>query len=328
MLTLRRGQVTAVRSRARGLVRLEVDGRPCIAYPRLTGPVALHDDVVVNTQALDLGLGTGGFDVLHVNLTRGLGLPGEPDAHVIKLPYTSIQMATRHAEEGRVLPADLGGLPVVACTLHSQLAPACAGVGRDRRIVYLQLAGGALPVSLSDSVRALREAGLLECTIAVGPCLDGDLACVSVAGALAVVAAEGFDVAICAIGPGMVGTGSVLGHGGLSAVEALSSAHSLGGRPILAPRLGSGDSRERHRGLSHHTLAVLSLLPAGIAVAWPAGLTPGEPVAGLLEVAVEGWQDACAGLPLSTMGRGPEEEPWFFAAAYAAGRLAAGQHAP
>jgi hypothetical protein len=289
--------------------------------------VALNDDVVVNTQAVDLDLGTGGFDVLHANLTRGLGLPGEPGAHVMKLPYTPIQMATRHAEEGRVLPAGLGGLPVVACTLHSQLAPACAGVGRDRRIAYLQLPGGALPVSLSDTVRALRETGLLECTIAVGPCLDGDLACVSVAGALAVAAAERFDVAICAIGPGIVGTGSVLGHGGLSAVEALGAALALDGRPILAPRLSSGDPRERHRGLSHHTLAVLSLLPSGVAVAWPAGLAPGEPVNGLVEIAVEGWQDACSGLPLSTMGRGPDEEPWFFAAAYAAGRLAAGMHA-
>jgi len=36
----------------------------------------------------------------------------------------------------------------------------------------------------------------------------------------------------------------------------------------------------------------------------------------------EGWEDACAGLPLSFMGRGPDEEPEFFAAAFAAGKLA------
>ncbi len=28
--------------------------------------------MIVNVQALDLGLGSGGFDVVHVNLTRGL----------------------------------------------------------------------------------------------------------------------------------------------------------------------------------------------------------------------------------------------------------------
>jgi len=99
MLSLRRGSVTAVSERLVGLVRLEVDGRPCVAYPRLTGPVALGDEVVVNVQALELGLGSGGFDVLYVNLTRGLELTAEPDAHVMKLPYTPLQHAVRHAEE-------------------------------------------------------------------------------------------------------------------------------------------------------------------------------------------------------------------------------------
>jgi hypothetical protein len=39
---------------------------------------------------------------------------------------------------------------------------------------------------------------------------------------------------------------------------------------------------------------------------------------------VTGWEDACAGLPLFHMGRGADEDPWFFAAAYAAGRVASG----
>ena len=35
-----------------------------------------------------------------------------------------------------------------------------------------------------------------------------------------------------------------------------------------------------------------------------------------------GWEEACAGLPLSHMGRGPADDPAFFAAAFAAGRAA------
>ena len=62
-LSLRRGTVTAVLERHEGLVRAEVDGDPCVAYPELTGPVALGDEVLVNTQARELGLGSGGFDV-------------------------------------------------------------------------------------------------------------------------------------------------------------------------------------------------------------------------------------------------------------------------
>src|SRR5438477_10370033 len=99
MLTLRRGRITAVVSRAEGLARLEVDGVPCVAYPRLTGPLGVGDDVLVNVQARELGLGSGGFDVLYANLTRGLDLPPAEGAHVVKLPYAPGQHAVPHAEE-------------------------------------------------------------------------------------------------------------------------------------------------------------------------------------------------------------------------------------
>src|SRR3989442_8081962 len=142
MLSLRRGRVTAVVERHEGLARIEVDGEPCVAYPGLTGPVALGDEVIVNVQARELALGSGGFDVLYANLTRGLELEPNDDAHVIKLPYTPLQLAVRHVEEERGLPRTLGGMPVVCCTVHSQVAPVCAGIGAGARVAYLQLPGG------------------------------------------------------------------------------------------------------------------------------------------------------------------------------------------
>ena len=322
MVSLRRGNVSAVVERLEGLVRLEVDGRPCVAYPRLTGPIALGDDVVVNVQAVELGLGSGGFDVLYANLTRGLDLPPEPRAHVMKVPYTPLQHAVRHAEEEADLPADLGGMPVVCCSLHSQLAPVCAGL-RELRVAYVQLPGGALPVSLSDAVRALRQHGLLELVVGVGPCFGGDVDCVNVYSALAVARARSMDVAVCGIGPGIVGTGSRLGHGGMAAAMATNAAGELGGRPVLALRMSERDPRPRHLGVSHHSDAVLSLVSGSYAVAWPRGYATERAVpAGADEVDVTGWQEACEGLPLSHMGRGPDEDPLFFAAAFAAGRLA------
>jgi hypothetical protein len=321
MLSLRRGTVTAITERLEGLVRLEVDARPCLAYPRLTGPVALGDEVVVNVQAVELDLGSGGFDVLYANLTRGLDLPADPGAHVMKLPYTPLQHAVLHAEEEGTQRSDLGGLPVVCCSLHSQVTPACAGIGMGRRVVYVQLPGGALPVSLSDSVRALRARGLIETTIGVGPCFDGDVACVSAAAALLWAAEQGFDAAVCAIGPGIVGTASSWGHGGLATAEALVTARTLGGAPVLAVRYSERDERERHQGISHHTRAVLAL--AGDArIGWPSDLPEPEGLADVTPVDVEDWREVCAGLPLSHMGRGPDDEPSFFAAAFAAGRLA------
>jgi hypothetical protein len=306
-LSLRRGAVSRINEAREDLLRLEVDGAPCIAYPRLTGPVEVGDDVIVNVQARELELGSGGFDILYVNLTRGLDGGAERGAHVMNLPYTPLQAAVRHVEEDGVLADDLGRLPVVCCSLHSQLAPVCAAIGGEARVAYVQLAGGALPVSLSDTVRALETRGLLEIAIAVAPCFDGDAQAVTVYSALAWAKQAGFDIVVCAIGPGIVGTGTPLGHGGLAAVEALNAAGALGGFPILADRRSDADPRARHRGRSHHTKAILdlALVEATVATEEPAG-----------------WREACEGIPLSHMGRGPDEDASFFSAAFAAGRHA------
>jgi hypothetical protein len=324
-LGLRWGNVTAVGERLDGLVRLEVDELPCIAYPRLTGEVEVGDVVLVNGRAVELGLGSGGFDVLYANLTRGLRLPAAEGAHVMTLPYTPGQIATRFAEEDSHDGAErerLDGVPVVCVGLHSQLAPVCAALA-GRRVVYVQLGGGALPVSLSDTVRVLKARRLLDTTIAVSPCLDGDLQCVTVASALLHAVSRGAEAVVCGIGPGIVGTGSRFGHGGLAVADAANAAAALGGSPVVAARVSFADERERHRGLSHHTRSALELCLGDVRVAWPQGLDRPEGV-DVVEVDVTGWQETCGSLPLTHMGRGPDDDPWFFATAFAAGRLAAG----
>jgi Protein of unknown function (DUF3866) len=321
-LSLRRGTVSAVRTRNDELIRLDVDGAPCLAYPRLTGPVEVGDEVVVNVQALELGLGSGGFDILYLNLTRGLEAAAAPDAHVMTLPYTPLQSAVRHVEEDGELPTSLDGMPVVCCSLHSQVAPVCAGLRRrNLKVAYAQIGGGALPVSLSDALRALREDGLVRVAIAVSPCLDGDVQAVTIASALAWTKGQGYDVAVCSIGPGIVGTASALGHGGLAAAEAANTASALGGRSVVAVRYSEAERRERHQGVSHHTRAILELC-RDAAVAWPAGLEAPEWLSPREELDIEGWHEDCARLPLSHMGRGMDEDPCFFMVAFAAGRFA------
>jgi uncharacterized protein DUF3866 len=163
----------------------------------------------------------------------------------------------------------------------------------------------ALPVELSDSLRELRREGLLEQTIGSGACFGGDIDCVNVYSALAAARALGADVTVCAIGPGVIGTGTSLGHGGTAAAVAIAAASALGGRPVLTVRVSEGDPRERHRGVSHHSEAVLSLSGGAAVVA--------------TEADASGWREACEGLTLSHMGRGADDDPAFFAAAYAAG---------
>ncbi len=114
MLKLRRGTVVQAHP-ARGpeqdlLVELE-DGarRPAIADVGLFGRSEAGDEVIVNVQARDLGLGSGGFDIVHVNLTRGLAAEGDEGPahpHVMKLNYTSLQHAVdagRGGPDGRTL---------------------------------------------------------------------------------------------------------------------------------------------------------------------------------------------------------------------------------
>jgi hypothetical protein len=298
-LSLSRGRVTRVVD----ALHCEVDGLDCLVYPDVTGPVEEGDDVLVNVQARLLGLGSGGFDVVYANLTRGLGLAPGPGAHVMALPYTPGQWAVRHAEEDGDVGATLSGLPVVLCTVHSQVVPVWAAL-RELRVAYVQVAGGALPLELSDAVRTLPFA----LRVSVAPCFGGDARCVSIASALLLAAARA-DVVVCSVGPGIVGTGTRFGHGAVSLAEAANVTTALGGTAVLAARVSDADARERHRGVSHHTEAVLELCLGEVAVSSP---DDGA-----------GWREACAGLPLSHMGRGPDEEPSHFAAAYAAGRFAA-----
>jgi len=263
--------------------------------------------VLVNVQARELGLGSGGFDVVYANLTQGLELAPADNAHVMALPYTPGQWAVRHAEEDDGLADSLDGLPVVLCTVHSQVVPVCAAL-QGLRVAYIQVGGGALALALSDAVRVLQASGLVASTASVAPCFGGDVRCVSIASSL-LWAAPRHDVVVCSVGPGIVGTGTRFGHGAVSLAEAANVATVLGGRPILAQRVSAADERPRHRGVSHHTRDVLELSLGDVLVAPP-------------DLA-DGWREACEGLPLSHMGRGPDQEGPHFAAAFAAGRLAA-----
>ena len=264
--------------------------------------------MLVNVQARELELGSGGFDVLYANLTRGLGLGAEEGAHVmVAAVHASAARRACTSRRRASSPSALDGMPVVCCSLHSQLAPVCAALA-GARVAYVQLAGGALPVSLSDTVRVLLERGLVTATAAVAPCFDGDVQCVSSPRRCSGLAAA-HDVAVCAIGPGIVGTGSRFGHGGLAAAEAANAAAALGGR-AGAGRAGLRARTSGHAtvAVSHHTEAVLALVRGDAARPRRQG--------------GEDWRAACDGLPLSHMGRGPDDDPEFFAAAFAAGAAA------
>jgi hypothetical protein len=289
----RTGAVTEILEERPGLQRVLVDGERAYVLTQLIGTVAVGDRVVVNTTAVDLGLGTGGWHVVHWNLDRTeIDEPGP--GHIMKLRYTSLQVDTGAGEEGVDLPERLDGLPVVACGLHSQV-PVVAAVVRhllpEARIVYVMTDGGSLPMALSDVVHQLRERGLLDLTITAGHAFGGEVEAVNTHSALALARHHGADVVIAGIGPGVVGTGTKLGHTGLDVVTTLDATAALGGVPVVA------------------------LAGVGRQLVVPSPDDEDVPdVAALL---------AGHGLRVTSMGRGPEDDPAFFAWAGAAGVAAA-----
>jgi Protein of unknown function (DUF3866) len=307
-------------------IRVGGERRSAVADVGLVGAAQPGDDVVVNVEAVELALGSGGFDIVHVNLTRGLDGAGTPGAHVMKLNYTSLQHAVAPVEEGDAdampdEPALPLGRPVAVLALHGQLAPLAWAFGRagGGRLGYVQTAGGALPGGHSCVVRELRESGLLAGHLAAGPAFGGaDGDAITTAAALHHgLTALGWDAAVAGPGPGILGSGSALGHGGMAALDSAHTALALGCRTLLVPRISSSDLRARHRGLSHHTTTVLDLLLAPVAVAVPAGRAPQHDDQHEWiehEADLAGYADS--GLPTRSMGR---EDPLFFAAALAAG---------
>src|SRR5919204_3843553 len=131
MLKLRRGRVVSVQEANERVIRftIELEGevRRAIAYAALTGPLAEGDEVIVNVQATELGLGSGGFDILHAGPLRD-GANDRQDAHVMKLNYTSLQHAVSPIEEGLERLERPLALPVGVLALHGQLPCAAFAV--------------------------------------------------------------------------------------------------------------------------------------------------------------------------------------------------------
>ena len=350
MPSFRTATVSTILRERPGLVRAEVEVHGvgtarAYAVTDLVGPLAVGDEVVVNTTAVELALGTGGWHVVHWNLSRGpFARPGP--GHIMKLRYTSLQADTGSAEElsADVLvdARDIGGMPVVVGGLHSQVpsvavALAAAGGGR-LRVAYVMTDGGALPIALSELVPSMVRAGLLVGTVTAGHAFGGDHEAINVPSALVVARhVLGADVAVVAMGPGSVGTGSALGYSALEVAPALDAAERLGGRPVAVCRYSLADERPRHQGVSHHTTTALQLAAAApVTIGVPdgphaervrrdladAGLAERH---ALVDVSDPGVPEllAASGLTVTTMGRGPEADPGSFSVAGAAGTVAA-----
>lgn len=353
MPTFREAKVVEVTELRDDLVRARVslpDGEvEAVGFPEMLGSLSGGDRVVVNTTGIELGLGTGGVAFVLWNLD---GEPPTPqlEGHIVKLRYTPWQTEVVTAEspesphhDSLVDIESIGGMPVVACTLHSQVAAIAAGVKEHRpkaRVGYLMTDGACLPIAWSDLVQDLKRTGLLDVTCTSGHAFGGDLESVTIFSGLAALKVVGkCDVVIAGMGPGVVGTGTTLGHTAIEQGHLLDATSALGGDAIACVRISYADKRARHHGVSHHTLTALRLAThrratvvvpalddayrrsieeqlarAGIPGKHEIVIADGE--AGVAHLLAQGLQPASMGRPL-------EEVRELFLAAAAAGRVAA-----
>jgi len=350
VIAWRVGEVVSTDREWTGALELSVlvEGEPvrALAYPRLVGRPEPGDVVLLNSTALKLGLGTGGYALVVAIPSR---LPPDVDTpgHLVKGRYLPTQATVMGADEQdsphhqTLRDADsLDGMPVVIADLHSALPAVLAGIhldGPHLKVAYVMTDGGALVAWFSRTIAALTDH--LVGSVTVGQAVGGDLEAVTLhTGLLAARHVLGADIAIVAQGPGNLGTGTTWGFSGVAAGDAVNAVALLGGRPVGALRISDADPRSRHTGVSHHSLTAFGRVAlAGVDLAVPEGLPvdlsaqvaddlAAQPERNrIVYVSDRGLLEALAQSPvtLSTMGRGLAEDSWYFLAAAAAGRHAA-----
>lgn len=319
-----------------------------LAYPALTGAPVVGDVVLLNVSAQRRGLGTGGVAFV-VAIPDRLPPDSPPGpGHLVKARYTPLQAMVCGVEEqesphhATLAAADsLAGLPVIVADLHSSLPAVIAGIRARRRcarVCYVMTDEAALPIGFSRSVAGLADAGWVHATVTTGQAFGGDYEASTVHSAL--LAARhvlGADVVVVAQGPGNVGTGTRWGFSGVAVGEGLNAVTALSGHPVAVLRVSQADARERHYGVSHHSVLALGRVALGrVDVVVPTLPAPMgdlvrqhvQPLAArhrLVEVDTAGLLDALAQcpVPLRTMGRGLHDDPAAFLAAAAAGVHAA-----
>ncbi|MGI6553273.1 MAG: DUF3866 family protein [Bacillota bacterium] len=322
-----------------------------INYDFLTGDLREGDRVLLNTTAVDLGLGSGSYHFVVTNLDRP-PLTSDKKAnrsqgHIMKLRYTPLQFSVLSMEEEnspyhRLFHEfeSLEGMPVLIGELHSMLLPAIfnlKSVNPCLRVAYIMTDGGALPANFSENIAFLKKKKLLDGVITFGQAFGGDYEAVNIytalIGARLVLNA---DLAMVTMGPGITGTGTKYGFSGIEQGYIIDAVNTLKGRPIFIPRISFADQRNRHYGLSHHSITILEEIAK----------TPAEVVLPKLSrekhayireqiskhrlelkhkiVIVQELEKIYENIlsfqvPLSTMGRGLEQDREFFLTAGAAG---------
>ncbi|GAE36855.1 DUF3866 family protein [Halalkalibacter akibai] len=326
-----------------------------VLFKRLTKRVEAGFEIIVNVTATELQLGTGGWDIVRDILPLDDWGSNKIEGHIIKGRYTPIQHSVLaiESQESEYHPEfiesfSLVGKPVWLAELHS-MVPLFYFVSQEIKagssccVIFDDQA--ALPLTLSDQLRALHKEDHFH-SITVGQAFGGQYEAITIASALQfahkVLKA---DFILISVGPGVVGSGTRFGFSGMIMSHWSHTISALEGVPIWIPRMSTADVRERHMGISHHTLTPLcqfTFQKALLPLPYVNGIeteklkqqidqyrpfqanhdilfAEKDHVSSLIDCALRKAQ-----LPIQTMGRKFEDDPLFFCAVAEAVRVGIG----
>ncbi len=344
MTQYRTQRVVDILHESRDIIKVRLDDESrAYCFPQLNGRVEVGNDVVINTTAIDLNLGTGGWHFIAWNLAHtNVSAPGA--GHIMKLRYTPLQIDTGVAEEfddWDHTKTSLENMPVIVAPLHSHI-PAITSFLKNQsdqlRIAVIISDGASLPLALSDTMHQLKDMGDVTSTITYGHAFGGDIEAINIYTALLSARHRAqADVTIVSMGPGIVGTNTQFGFTGIDVAHQLDAAQTLGGQTFGVLRASQADPRERHRGISHHSITTFSiatqrkhslalindheLTPMMQSQVKESGIDERHSVINLPSIGIVELMDD-RGLNVSSMGRAAHEDPLFFESAAAAAQLA------
>lgn len=243
-----------------------------INYVQETGTCIIEDRVVINTVGNRLELGTGGYNLIYLNLSNKQDdkkVIDRDNGHIIKMKYTPGQIRVKAVEEYIEssifnLQNKLPHIPVIYAILHSMISPLVTTIKYIKQnaiITCVYTYGGAMNANNSFILNKLRKSGLIDNIITTGECYGGDYESINVTtGILFGLSKLKSDIIIVCCGPGVAGSSTFYGFSTFDFIGPIYIAKLLGLCPVLIPRISMADKRERHIGISMQSISILQTL--------------------------------------------------------------------
>ncbi|MGO4888307.1 DUF3866 family protein [Anaerobacillus sp. MEB173] len=249
------------------LLQTSGGAKRAMLYRSFIAKANIGDTILVNTTAVSLRLGTGGWDIVKTIVSPLKEHSQTQEGHIMKARYLPSQYSVLsvEAQESKdhelfLQPFTLSGKSILIGELHSMI-PIAYGVLREidqnRSMTVIISDQAALPLAMSRHLRFLHNKTNFS-SITIGQAFGGQYEAVNLQTALQFATEKlHSDLIMVSLGPGVVGTGTRYGFSGMEQANWANIIGSLSGTPVWIPRLSFSDGRERHKGISHHTLTPL-----------------------------------------------------------------------